>query len=129
MRSSPDGRHRQTAFRVVAAQAAVTGASALVALATGGERAAYSALVGGGICVTTGAVLAARMFRAGTESSPAVALRAFFAGEVIKIALTVALFAGAIIYLEVDLLVVILAYMAALAVYLAALIMTAGGQH
>ncbi len=79
--------------------------------------------------MTTGAVLAARMFRAGTESSPASALRAFFAAEVIKIALTVVLFAGAIMYLEVDVLVVILTYMATLAVYWAALIATAREQH
>jgi len=107
----------------------VSVAAAGVGLATGGTRAAYSAAVGGAICVLSGAYLAARMFRTQPGSSPAQVLRAFYVGEVVKVALTALLFAVTILYLDVDVLIVILAYVAALAVYWVALVTTAGRQR
>ena len=106
----------------------VTAGAALLALFLAGPRAGYSAMVGGAICVLSGVYLAARMYRARPGAAPAEVLGAFYVGEVVKIGLTAALFAVAILYLDVDLLVVILAYVAALAVYWAALVATAGRQ-
>ena len=90
---------------------------------------AYSAAVGGLICVIPGAYLAARMFFGGQDRTPAGVLRRFYLNEVVKIALTAIMFAVAILYLDLDLLVMFLAYGAAAMVYWLALVANDGRRQ
>ena len=95
---------------------------AALCLGWGTPEWAYSAAVGGLICVIPAAYLVVRMFRGGRNRTPARVLRDFYFNEVVKIALTAILFAVAILYLEVNLLVMFLAYVAATMVYWFALV-------
>ncbi len=55
-------------------------------------------------------------------------VRAFYVGEAVKLALTALMFLIAIVYMDVDILIVILTYMAALSMYWFALLATARGM-
>jgi ATP synthase protein I len=94
-----------------------------------GADLALAALAGGLICTASSAWFAMRMFRGGPQADPNKVLRAFYAGEVSKIALTAGLFAVAIIILDLDVLIMFLAYMAATAVYWFALVANVGRQR
>ena len=118
--------HRQAAWSIVRAQLLVTVFLAAAAYGWASPRAALSAALGGGICVASGAYLALRMFRFRAGTPPARLVRAFYAGEAVKIAITAASFALVIVFVDVDVLVLILGYIAALTVYWLALIVTAG---
>lgn len=124
--AEPD--HRQAAFRIVGIQTVVATVLAAVLLAWQGIDAATSALAGGVTCVVANAGFAARSFRVDPRSDPKRLLRAFYAGEVLKIGLTVALFAVAIVVVEVDVLIMILAYLATTAVFWFALVANDGRQ-
>ena len=89
---------------------------------------AYSAAIGGLICVIPGAYVATRMFRERQHQSPLRVLWSFYLNEVVKIALTVIMFAVAILYLEVNILVMFLAYVATTTVYWFALLTSDGGR-
>ena len=121
--------YRQAAFRIVGAQTVVTLLLAVVAFWWRGAEGAWSALIGGGICVVGNASLAARMFRVPSGSDPRRLVRAFYAGEVLKIALTAGLFAVAIMTLTPDVLVLLLAYLATATVFWFALVASEGRQH
>ncbi len=130
--SGPEGAgpvpdHRQAAFRIVGAQTVVTLCLAAAVLWWRGTEAALSALVGGGICALANASFAARMFR-GSRGDPRRLVRAFYAGEVMKIALTAGLFAVAITATDLDVLVMIVAYLAASMVFWFALVANDGRQ-
>ncbi len=73
----------------------------------------------------SGAYLAQRMFRFEPDKPPALLVRAFYIGEAVKLVLTALMFLIAIVYLDVDILIVILTYMAALSMYWFALLATA----
>ena len=79
------------------------------------------------ICVISGAYLAHKMFRFKPDIPPALWVRAFYVGEAVKLALTALMFLIAIVYMDVDILIVILTYMAALSMYWLALLVTARG--
>ena len=100
---------RRAAFRIGGGQVLMTVFLAAACLGWGTPEWAYSAAVGGLICVIPGAYLAARMFRDGRGRSPVHVLWSFYLNEVVKIALTVVMFAVAILYLELNLLVMFLA--------------------
>ena len=119
---------RRAAFRVVGGQVLMTVFLAAACLGWGTPEWAYSAAVGGLICVIPGAYLAARMFRDGRDRSPVHVLWSFYLNEVVKIALTVVMFAVAILYLELNLLVMFLAYVATTMVYWLALLASDGGR-
>ncbi len=123
-----DSSYRLTAIRILAAQALVTVAAALGMYVWSGPRGALSALTGGMICVLSGAYLAQRMFRFKPDRPPAQFVRAFYVGEAVKLALTALMFLIAIVYMDVDILIVILTYMAALSMYWFALLATARGM-
>ena len=120
--------YRQAAFRIVGAQAVVTVVVATAALWWRGSEGALSALVGGGICARANASFAARMFRGSAGSDPRRLVRAFYAGEVMKIALTAGLFAVAFVAADLDVLVMIAAYLAATLVFWFALVASDGRQ-
>lgn len=121
--------HRQAAFRIVGAQTVVTLLLGVVALWWRGAEGAWSALIGGGICVVGNASLAARMFRDPSGSDARRLVRAFYVGEVLKIGLTAGLFAVAIVTLTLDVLVMLLAYLATAIVFWFALVAGEGRQR
>lgn len=120
---------RRAAFRIVGGQVLMTVFLAAACLGWSTPEWAYSAVVGGLICVIPGAYLAARTFRGGRDRTPVRVLRSFYLDEVVKIALTAVMFAVAILYLEVQLLVMFLAYVAATMVYWLALLANDGGRQ
>jgi len=121
--------HRQAAFRIVGAQTVVTLLLAAAAFWWRGADGAWSALVGGGICAAANAGFALRMFRGAEDADPKDLVRAFYAGEVMKIALTAGLFAVAIVATDLDVLVMMLAYLATTTVFWFALVANEGRQR
>ena len=119
--------YRSTAIRILVAQTLVTVIAALGLYLWSGSHGAISALTGGMICVISGAYLALKMFKVNSDKPPAQWVRAFYVGEAVKLVLTALLFLFAIVYLKVDILIVILTYMAALSMYWFALLVTAKG--
>lgn len=85
---------------------------ATVALAVADFRATWSALLGGGINMTTTLAFAWRVFTAGPGSTARQITRAFYVGEVIKLLLTVVLFTAVLLWLNVSLLPLFLTYAA-----------------
>lgn len=107
---------RLIALRVVAGQIAVALGISLVLTIAFGTRFGYSALVGAGIGVLPSYYLTVRMFARSKSMSPEQALRRVYLGGGIKVAFTVALFVFAISSLDVELVVVLLTYVAIVAV-------------
>jgi ATP synthase protein I len=112
---------RRAAYRLAAWQAALTFAVAAVAAAVGGVGAAKSALMGGGINIIAGLYQALRMYSGQAALQPERFMRAVYASEAIKIALTVALFIVVIRVMRPQFAPLIIAYAATFLVYLAAL--------
>ena len=109
-------------LRVVAWQA---GISLLLAVAWGvlaGANSAASALAGGAICFLPSGLFALRLMRAQNRQDGYVF--AFFAGEAIKVLLSIALFASvAVFYKGADWLALIVTFIAVLQVYVFGLLM------
>lgn len=101
---------------LVGGQLLATIAAGAVAALLGGSYAAYSALSGGLIGVIPSFYLAARMSGRRGGAGAEQALRRIYVGEMVKIAFTVALFIIAIVLLNADFLIVLLAYAATVAV-------------
>jgi ATP synthase protein I len=99
-----------TAVKIFAVQAAITLASAMVALMLADFKAAYSALVGGGINILATLVFALRVFSVRPGAPAKSMARAFYIGEAIKFAVTVGLFVGVLLWLEVSFLPLFLTY-------------------
>ncbi len=123
-----DTTFRRAAFRVVGGQIMMTVFFAAACLGWGTTKWAYSAAVGGLICVIPGAFMAARISLGRQHHNPIRVLRRFYLNEVVKIALTVTMFAVAIVYLDVDLLVMFLGYVATTTVYWFALLASVEGR-
>jgi len=109
---------------ILGLQVAVAVAVALGFLAAKGPQAAGSALIGGAIAVVPGAFYAWRVIR--SRNAPAQRLlRAHYAAEFGKLALTVVLFGATFAWMkEVSVLPLFAAYIATLLVYWAALVMS-----
>jgi F0F1-type ATP synthase assembly protein I len=86
---------RRLAFGVVLGQAAVTLAAVLAARMIGGVNDAVSALLGGGIGTVASLVMALIAFGGRASRSAPQVLALFFAGELAKLTLMVALFIAA----------------------------------
>ena len=112
---------RRAAYRLAAWQFALTCGVAAVAAAIGGVAAAQSALMGGGINIVAGLYQALRMFSGQAALQPERFMRAVYASEAIKIALTVALFIVVIRVMRPQFAPLIIAYAATFVVYLVAL--------
>ncbi len=80
---------RRLALGVVLGQAAVTVVAAVIGWSLGGEVAARSALVGGGISTVATLAMAGMSFSRFAASGALQFLAAFFAGEFVKIGLVV----------------------------------------
>lgn len=108
---------------IIGLQVAAAMSVALVFLGWLGTVAAASALVGGAIAVVPGAFYALRIVRS-RNRSPERMLRAHYAGEFGKLALTFAMFAVTFAWMKnVSVLPLFTAYIATLAVYWVALLM------
>ncbi len=107
---------RQIALRVVAGQIAVALFASVAITVAFGSRFGYSALVGAAIGILPSYYLAVRLFRRTQSMSPEQVLRGIYLGEGIKVAFTIALFVVAILVLDVEIGVVLLAYVATVAV-------------
>ena len=83
--------------KILLAQGGVAVAVGLLAWAVAGLVAAYSAWIGGVICVLPNAYLALRMAAARATGAPRKMLHAAYWGEAGKLALTAALFALAFV--------------------------------
>lgn len=82
-----------------------------------GFQAAWSAAVGGGIGIVTTACFAYWVFAPGVGVPAKRVLARFVVGEIVKILLTVALFAAAIVWLEAAFLPMLGAFAATLLAY------------
>ena len=106
---------------------ALTGAG--IGFVLGGATNAFSAFVGGGISFIATAFFALRVF-SGRRGQPAKQIvRGFYAGEMQKILLTIALFLVAIVWLEVEFLPMFLTYMVGLFAFWLALLPVLSGVH
>lgn len=79
-------------LRIVGLQILVTLLISLISLSVSGTAAAVSALLGGSACAVPNGLFALRLIAASKRSSDA-AVAAFFVGEFLKLALTIALLA------------------------------------
>jgi ATP synthase protein I len=108
--------------RIIGLQVAVSVAIALLCLVLYGTNAAASAFIGGAIGFL-GSLAYARRIAAPQTSDPKVLLRSHLVGEVLKLGLTVILFAAVfILYKGVAALPLLLTFIATLAVYWVALL-------
>jgi ATP synthase protein I len=112
---------RRLAFGVVLGQAAVTVTAALLSWAIGGQLAAVSALIGGGISTAASLAMAALSFGGSAAADPHRAIRAFYVGEAVKLALVVVLFVVVLKLMKVVPLALFAAFMATFFVYWVAL--------
>ena len=83
---------RRLAFSVVFSQAVVTGVVALLSFAIAGRLAGVSALIGGGISTLASLAMTALSFRKSSAANGQLAVRGFYVGEAVKLALVVVLF-------------------------------------
>jgi ATP synthase protein I len=113
----------KTVRRVLGAQLAVTVVAVLLVLAMGGgARAAWSALIGGGVGFSTAYVYVRRMFASRGEG-PEALVKAQYRAEFYKLAFTAVLFAVTFaLYRDIAALPLFLTYAATLMVYWAALL-------
>ena len=101
---------KRTTQKILTIQLALTLSAAIVSLILADVKAGYSALIGGGINILATAYFAYKVFSAGPGSTARQVARAFYWGEVVKIALTGLLFAGVLLWLEVAFLPLFLTY-------------------
>ncbi|WP_413113677.1 F0F1 ATP synthase subunit I [Thaumasiovibrio sp. DFM-14] len=111
---------RRMAKRLLLLQSGVVLATALLAALAVNVDWGTSALIGGGICIIANAAFAACAFLYGGARKAKLVMLSFFGGEVLKILLTVLLFALAYLYVGVEILPLILTYLLALGVNLLA---------
>lgn len=121
--SDPEARRllRRTAWRLAAGQAGLTMLVAAAAGWLGTGASAWSALAGGCIGTVPGLYQALRMFSVSAAAEPERFLRAVYVGEILKIAITAALFVAAIRIMKPQFLPMMAAYAATFLVYWVAL--------
>ncbi|MBK8536599.1 MAG: ATP synthase subunit I [Candidatus Competibacteraceae bacterium] len=112
---------KQVTRTITIIQLLVTLLVAVVSLISDGNRAACSALVGGGVSTLVSLYFARQVFSVRIGSPAAKIAQAFYVGEVVKLLLTVALLSIALRWLDVSPLPLLLAYIAALMAYWLAL--------
>jgi ATP synthase protein I len=112
---------RRLALSVVLGQAAVTGICVLVSWLIADSHAALSALLGGGISTAASFAMAMLGFGGHSAADPQRALRAFFVGETVKIALVILLFSAVLTTMRVVPLAMLGTYIATFFVFWVAL--------
>lgn len=114
--------YKSTAYNIVLAQTGMALAIAVVCAAVWGWSTAGAAFTGAAIGVVTNIYMAVRIFGGGTVQPAQQALQRFYSAEVVKIAMTVGLFALAIGVFRVAFLPLISGYSLTLMVYWLALL-------
>ena len=112
---------RRLAASVVLGQVVVTLVAAAICFAVWGRIAGLSALAGGGISAAASAVLAYFAFRSPAGAAAERVARAFYVGEGLKLAVTVALFVLVMVTMQVSFAALLGTYIATLFVYWIAL--------
>jgi ATP synthase protein I len=112
---------KQVTRTIIAIQLLVTLLIAAISLALSDYRAAYSAVIGGGISTLVTFYFASKVFSVRIGSPAAKVARAFYIGEVVKLLLTVLLLSATLLWLPIVPLPLLLAYIAALMAYWLAL--------
>ncbi|MEJ0086014.1 MAG: ATP synthase subunit I [Pseudomonadota bacterium] len=112
---------RRLAGSVVLGQVVVTVVAAAICFAVWGRVAGLSALAGGGISAAASAVLALFAFGSPAGADAARVARAFYLGEGLKLAVTVALFVIVFVTFKVSFAALFGTYIATLFVYWIAL--------
>jgi ATP synthase protein I len=112
---------RRLAFGVVLGQMAVTLVVAVLSWLIAGWGAALSALLGGGISTAASLVMAALSFGRSAMTDAQRAIRAFYVGEAVKLALVITLFVVVLKTMKVVPLALFAAYGATFFVYWVAL--------
>lgn len=108
---------RYGALVIVGWQLLITVAAALTAWLAAGVTAGWSALAGGLINVAASFYMAQRIFAAGPAATAQHWLARLWLAELLKLGITMALFALAIVVLQAAFLPLILAYMATFVAY------------
>jgi ATP synthase protein I len=117
--SLPDARRQ--ALSVVIAQLAITGLAALTAWAWAGERAGWSAALGGGISSLAPLAVYGLAFRHRAGTDPRRIARGFYLGEATKVGVTIVLMIAALVFWRPVLLAMMAAYIATIVAYWLAL--------
>lgn len=112
----------RAALRIALWQAVATLVSAGFFLVVSGGQWALSALAGGGIAVLTSLAMIWIMFRGAQETDPRRVMTKLYAGETVKLALTIVLFVGAIRFMRPAIAPLLIAYIVTLPVYWLALL-------
>ena len=112
---------RRLAMSVVLGQVAITVVAAVLCFAVWGRVAGISAFAGGGISAIASLALALIGFAPRAGSAPEQVARAFYVGEGVKLAVTVALFVAVFVTLKVSFVALFATYIATLFVYWIAL--------
>lgn len=112
---------------ILGLQVLVTLAGGVIAYLLGGGQSAIGAVTGGGISFLATAYFALKVFSGGRGRPAKAIVRSFYAGEMQKILLTIALFLVAIIWLKVEFLPMFLTYMAGLLAFWLALLPVMSG--
>lgn len=115
-------------MRLLAAQSLAAVVLTVILSVWLGKTAAVSALVGTVIAIVPNFYLVRRLLRQGPGATPSESLRGIYAGELLKIAFTIALFVIAIRLLDVVFLIVVASYLAMVAVNWLALLFIDVGE-
>jgi len=108
---------RRLAFGVVVGQAAVTLAAAVASGWLGGERAAVSALLGGGVSTAGSLAMALIGFRSHAHSNALSILARLLLGEAAKLAVVIVLFGLVLMLIKVAGVAMLVTYAATFLVY------------
>jgi F0F1-type ATP synthase assembly protein I len=108
---------RRLAFMCARAQMVVTLVVAAVSLPVAGQHAAWSALIGGGASTLASVAMALLAFGRLAGSSAERMLLAFYVGEFAKIAVVIVVLVLALVFMKVNPVAMIAAYMATFLVY------------
>jgi ATP synthase protein I len=108
---------RRLAFMCVRAQVLVTVLVAAVSVAVAGPRAAWSAVIGGGASTLASVAMALLAFGRLSGSSAERMLLAFYLGEIAKISVVIVVLVLALVFMKVNPVAMISAYVATFLVY------------
>ncbi|MFO1429155.1 MAG: ATP synthase subunit I [Candidatus Competibacteraceae bacterium] len=126
-RPEPFAGAKRATKRIVVIQTTITLLAAVACLLVN-VKAAYSAVVGGGISIIATLYFARQVFSLPVGTPPEKIATRFYLGEALKIGLTVILFSIAIVGLRVSFLPLFLTYAATLMAYWLVLLITDTGK-
>jgi len=127
-RPEPFAGAKRATKRIVVIQATITLLAAVACLVLVNVKAAYSAVVGGGISIIATLYFARQVFSLPVGTPPEKIATRFYLGEALKIGLTVVMFSIAIVGLRVSFLPLFLTYAATLMAYWLVLLITDTGK-